>query len=79
MIKCKNADQSNADTVKPGDILIADAGFTCLKEGRPLVVQEDPTKVGERISRLYVQCNDGRHYLDGQLGEESALIGFYFA
>ena len=59
----------NFSDVKPGDILVADGGFTCIDEGAELTVcrgHEDA---------LYVACDDGRHYLDGQVSGK-ILIGF---
>lgn len=47
--------------VKPGDMLIPDGGFDCLREGVPVEVKAD--KNGE----LYVCCDDGSHHLEGQL------------
>lgn len=45
--------------VKVGDKLRADAGFTCLRDGEIVTVQED-------AGGKYVPCADGKHYLDGQ-------------
>ena len=55
--------------VKPGDILIADAGFTCMFEAEHVTVAADED------GRLYVNCADGRHLLDGQTDAEGYLIG----
>lgn len=61
--------------LKPGDVLIADAGFTCLAEGQECEVKQDD-------SGLYVICagsDDGpgssHHYLDGQLGKAGECVG----
>ncbi len=53
--------------VKPGDVLIADGGFTCIKEGTELIVSE----------KLTVPCSHGEHSLDGQVDFEDSnqLIG----
>jgi hypothetical protein len=56
---------------KPGDILRADAGFTCMNEG-------DLFEVLSADDGLYIPCRCGRHYLDGQLKDDS-LIGLYIA
>jgi hypothetical protein len=46
--------------VKAGDIIKADGGFSCIKEGAVLMVMERHT--GE----LYVECSEGRHYLNDE-------------
>lgn len=58
----------------PGDILRADAGFTCLTPDAALVVERDDTKPG---GALYVLCDDGRHDLDGQVAftPSKTLVG----
>jgi hypothetical protein len=61
--------QATANNVKVGDRLIPDGGFTCMTPGHIKVVRRDE-------GRLYVKCEDGCHYLDGQLDEHGRLIGF---
>ena len=58
------------DEVEEYSILIPDGGFTCLKDGKEAVVYED--EFG-----LYVICDEGRHYLDGQLDDGEEYIGFF--
>lgn len=54
--------------IKIGDCVCLDGGFTCMKSGLQRV------KGDER--GLYIPCDDGRHYLDGQEDEEGAeLVG----
>jgi len=57
--------------VKEGDVLVADGGFTCIRKGAELTVSS-------RFSDgLFVPCDEGEHYLDGQLNYETGeLIGF---
>lgn len=55
--------------LKVGDNLVADSGFTCLREGFVCKVFSDH---GE----LYVSCNSGRHWLAGQLSGDM-LVGFW--
>ena len=65
--------------VKIGTVLFTDDGFTCMGPGRMRTVYRDE-------HGLFVTCDDGRHYLDGQLlsegpeeladGEEDAYVGF---
>jgi hypothetical protein len=52
--------------------LVADGGFTCVPEGAVLTVDADDG--GE----LFVHCQSGRHYLDGQL-ENGKFIGLRLA
>ena len=57
--------------VKPGDVLIADGGFTCIKQGARLVVADD----------LSVSCSHGKHFLDGQIDfdDGDTLVGLTLA
>lgn len=54
--------------IKQGDVVVTDAGFTCMRHGRHTV---------ERDARgLFIRCDDGQHYLDGQEDHEGAdLVG----
>ena len=56
--------------VKPGDRLIADAGFSCLPAGIEVEVKAAPA--------LYVDCcGCSRHYLDGRLSaDRQSFVGF---
>lgn len=61
--------------VKPGDILVVDGGFTCMKAG-------EHKKVYRRHDGdLFVLCEEGSHCLDGQvdfppaMGGEAILVG----
>jgi hypothetical protein len=56
--------------LKPGDELIADGGFTCLKENQLVKV------LSNRNRELVVMCADGEHSLDGQQDDDGNLIGF---
>ena len=53
--------------VKIGDVLFADGSFSCMVAG-PHVVLGD-------ARGLYVLCDDGRHYLDGQKSADDYLVG----
>jgi hypothetical protein len=57
-------------TLKPGDRLFTDGGFTCMPDGELKIVRRDE-------NGLYVPCRRGKHYLDGQLDERGRLIGLY--
>jgi hypothetical protein len=54
--------------VKAGDRLVADDGFTCLRH-------DEVVTVAACANGLYVPCTSGSHYLDGQEGDDGALIG----
>lgn len=56
--------------IKAGDRLKADGGFDCLAKGQISQVERDD-------SGLFIRCEDGRHYLSGQLGDDDELIGLY--
>lgn len=63
--------------IKPGDKLIADGGFTCMKENDVKTVfkaSDDPVYGG-----LFICCSHDRHYLSGQLDSEGFLVGLYEA
>jgi len=54
--------------LKAGDSVCVDGSFTCLKPGFHLV---EKSKLG-----LYICCDDGEHYLDGQEDEPGGdLVG----
>ena len=57
------------DDVKEGDKLVADAGFTCLKDGQEVKVCRTPDGL------LAIPCACGDHLLDGQVEEHGELIG----
>lgn len=71
-------------TLKAGDVLIADGGFTCLDAGQRCTVEADPDRTGS--AALYVACRGPeekqepgkieRHYLDGQVDDGFEVIGF---
>ena len=58
------------DEVKVGDVLVADGGFTCIKEGEHVVVDSDE-------HGLFVPCSFGKHHLDGQRDTDKNYIGFF--
>lgn len=53
--------------LKSGDIVTLDAGFTCMTPGPQTVAQDQ--------NGLYVECEHGHHYLDGQEGFDGHLVG----
>ncbi len=48
--------------VKAGDLLVTDNGFTCIKAGKQV-------KVEQAEDGLYFKCAHGRHYLSGQIDD----------
>lgn len=78
-----------AADVKPGDKLQLDADFTCCKKNAVVTVKRNTKPVRgypdaaklTGIGSLYFNCGDGKHFLDGQLGNtsetEGALVGCY--
>lgn len=54
--------------VKVGTVLVADGGFTCIREGAELTVQDSGTG-------LVVRCDCGTHSIDGQLDDGEVYIG----
>ena len=73
-----------ADVVKVGDVLECDGGFTCMKADDRKVVKAfegelkhcTPEYAKDSFARLYIDCADGTHTLDGQC-EDGVLIGLY--
>ena len=55
------------EDLKPGDTVVADGGFPCLRKGEH--------KVWEKHGKLLVMCDDGDHWLDGQRDATGNLIG----
>lgn len=68
---------AHRDTLKEGDQLKADGGFTCIAEGAVLVVERESPTDDEDLGGLFVRCRDGAHMLCGQVNEDGALTGFY--
>jgi hypothetical protein len=71
--------------LKPGNKLVADGGFTCLREGEVVTVEQD-------ADGLFVRCcahddgdygkpvsdaRDEKHYLDGQAGDNDECVGLF--
>jgi len=54
--------------IKTGDRVVVDAGFTCMRPGVHAVERDD--------GGLFIPCDHGKHYLDGQEDEPGAdLVG----
>lgn len=71
--------------VRAGDKLRTDGGFTCLTEGEIRLVKMETGRLPgcsvqpppDDFSRLYIDCGEGRHYLEGQIGDDGELVGLY--
>lgn len=59
--------------VKAGDRLVADGGFTCIRNGQV------GTVVRTKDGALAIPCDAGLHCLDGQTDEAGNLIGLVHA
>lgn len=79
--------QVSVRKVHEGVWIIADNGFTCIPERMRCVVRRDRSTTGpwkhapmRSRSRLYIWCEEGRHYLDGQLDDAGThYVGFKLA
>lgn len=65
--------------VKPGDRLVADGGFTCIKAGAIVTVGESPTGNDWPGADLYIPCSHGKHFLDGQENDAGQCVGLVLA
>lgn len=55
--------------LKIGDVVYTDDCFTCLKQGIPHTVYGG-------ADGLFIRCDDGKHFLEGQEDDETGeLIG----
>jgi hypothetical protein len=59
--------------VEVGTILVADGGFTCLRDG------ERRTVVTDANGDLAIACDAGFHTIDGQLDDGDEYIGLSLA
>lgn len=60
-------ERTKLDDLAPGDIVVADGGFTCIRAGEHQVREMD--------GLLFVPCDDGKHFLDGQEDDDGYLVG----
>lgn len=56
------------DDAVPGTKVMADGGFGCIEKGEVRTIQKDD-------EGCYIECTMGKHYLDGQIGEDDTLVG----
>ena len=64
-----NARPINYDELREGLHLVADGGFDCLTEGEVSPVYRNST------SGFYINCKQGKHELEGQVGPSGMLVG----
>ena len=53
-----------------GQVILLDDGFTCHVSGVTFLN-------GDEDGRLYFECDEGRHYIDGQADDGINCIGIY--
>ena len=63
------SNQIKMSDIKADDILITDAGFTCLNNRQECIVFNDPDQ------GLFICCDNGKHLLEGQLTQENIITG----
>ena len=56
----KDAKPVSLNELSPGDVVIVDQHFNCLRNNEMAVVQR------LRNGELFIRCDDGNHYLEGQ-------------
>lgn len=56
--------------ISTGDTIEVDGDFTCISEGSRVLVKSS-------CNGLYFLCDQGRHYLDGQLDDGDVYVGIY--
>ena len=66
---------AHQSTLKAGDYVKVDSGFDCIPDGSVRAVEKDEE------GRLFIACDEGRHYLDGQLDFDGcgAYVGLWHA
>ena len=76
---------AQASRVNVGDTLVTDAGFTCMGNHEHKTVHIDWKRAKKArgatslLPFLYVDCAEGKHFLDGQLDFDGrdVLVGLY--
>jgi hypothetical protein len=54
--------------IRPGDILVTYAGFTCIPADTLVRVERDD-------AGMFFRCSDGNHYLESQRNENDECLG----
>ena len=62
---------------KPGTLVQVDGDFTCIRKGARRTIKQDTTV--PKWQRLWIHCDCGRHYLDGQADFDKGqfYVGIY--
>ena len=74
---------AHRDTIRVGDRVRPDGGFTCMKEGSLKIVRSTVNRrslgaaANIPFESLFVECGCGKHFLDGQLGKDGEIVGLY--
>lgn len=69
----KGRPYAQLSTLRAGNTIQVDAGFTCL---RPHSVRR-VLREGKGKQGLYIKCKSGKHFLCGQADDGENLIGIY--
>ena len=62
-------DAMKYEDLREGMWVRLDDGFTCMDAEVKLVKKSE--------SGFYVDCREGEHYLDGQIGDDDELVGVF--
>jgi hypothetical protein len=68
----QDREYAKLNDLKAGEIVEIDGGFECRREGKVVLMEDE--------GRLFFLCDEGKHFLDGQLVDEEtddSLIGIY--
>lgn len=63
-----------SETVE-GDVLVTDCGFTCMQPGVEKEVKL--FRVPDASGGLYLDCQNGKHFLDGQINNHDEYVGLW--
>ena len=78
--------QATIDNLKEGMTIYLDRGFTCVPRPYASGPFYEPRETGRKFTKrtvlandhgLYFDCNDGRHYLCGQLDDYGLYVGVF--
>lgn len=61
---------ANIHELSVEDRVLCDDGFTCVAPWSIVTILQDE-------AGMYFECDEGKHYLDGQLGEGGTLVGLF--
>lgn len=58
------------NSISPGDEIVADGSFACLRNGQVCEVKQ------VEGGGLYVECDEGSHFLAGRRYDDGECVGF---